>query len=61
MGEKKVSTLEDIDERDDDENESLAYTNDSASMGRSINFKLTQTKKNLGDKLNHLAQLAENM
>jgi len=52
MGEKKPSTLEEIDERDDDE--SLAYTNDSVSMAGSINFKLTQTKRNLGGKLNNL-------
>ena len=39
MGEKKQNTLEEIDERDDDE--SLAYTNDSVSLAGSINFRLT--------------------
>ena len=52
MGDKKKSSLEEIDEKDD---ESLGYTEDSISMGASINFGLTQTKANFGDKLNNLA------
>jgi len=58
MEEKKVTSLEEIDERDDDndnDTESLTYTNDSVSMGSSIKFRLTQTKRNLGEKLNNLS------
>ena len=57
MGERKKSNnvLADIDERDDDDKESLTYTNDTMSMGASINFGLT--KMNLAENLEDLATM----
>ena len=56
---QKQITLENIDERDGDD-ESLALSQDSMSIsGASFNFRLTQTRKNLAEKLNDLPQVPE--